>query len=81
MAPCPAMDDAERTSLILKKLQDGSLPARKSAVLWGGTGGGVPCAGCEALIHPPQIEFECHAGDVVMHLCRPCFSIWDAHVT
>jgi len=71
------MDAEERTKLIITKLNDGSLPAKPCAVLWGGTGTGAVCAGCEKPITPPQIEFECHADDgVVIHLCRPCHSIW-----
>jgi hypothetical protein len=71
------MDTTERTELIVRKLDNGALPAKPCAVLWGGTGTGVMCAACEEPIRAPQIEFECHADDgVVVHLCRPCYAIW-----
>lgn len=74
--------ETERTTVILRKLGDGSLPTTPCATLWGGTGTGVRCGACEQPISAPQIEFECHGSDgVIVHLCRPCFAIWDAHVT
>jgi hypothetical protein len=75
------MDTEERTARIVRKLQDGSLPAKPCATLWGGTGTGIMCAGCDEAISPPQIEFECHGqGGVIVRLCRPCFHIWDSLV-
>jgi hypothetical protein len=75
------MDTAERTALILRKLDDGSLPAKPCAVLWGGTGTGAACAGCDEPINPSQIEFECHGEDgVIVHICRSCYSAWDAQI-
>lgn len=75
------METAERSALIRRKVEDGSLPTKPCATLWGGTGTGERCAACGASIRAPEIEFECHGEEgLVVRLCRPCFIIWDSLV-
>jgi len=64
----------ERT-LVRERMRSGMLPRGPAHELFGGNGTGAICNCCDRIITPDQIEFEIHAGSVlVMH--SHCMRLW-----
>jgi hypothetical protein len=69
-------DRAEPERMLVRdRTQRGVLPRGPARELYGGNGTGATCSGCDRVIRPDQIEFEIHAGSVlIMH--SHCMRIW-----
>lgn len=77
------MEDATRIvdqsrherALVRERLQSGALPRGPARELFGGNGSGAICNCCDQVISPDPIEFEIHAGSVLM-MHSHCMRIW-----
>jgi hypothetical protein len=74
----------QERALVRERLRTGALPRGPAQELFGGNGTGVVCDGCDRVISADQIEFEIHAGSVVMmhsHCMRIWYDEWAANVS
>jgi len=77
------MDDASQIfdpaqherALVRERLRSGALPRGPAQEQFGGNGTGAICNCCDQVISPDQIEFEIHAGAVLM-MHSHCMRIW-----
>jgi hypothetical protein len=67
------------------RIASGRLPCVTHSRTWGGKGTGRPCALCDRLIQPPQIEYEVETttdgGTITLFFHRVCQSIWQIECT
>jgi hypothetical protein len=65
--------------VILRKLDDGTLPTQPPTV-YAGYGSGATCDACAAPIHPAEVEFKLDYPDVqpVLRLHFRCAAVWEA---
>jgi hypothetical protein len=70
--------DDGRHAAVREKVLAGLLPKVPCAEVWGGRGTGRRCLGCDALITPPDHEYECHMDDgALFYLCLHCLYAWE----
>ena len=74
------MEGAELRALILRKLEDGTLPCDRPREIFARSGRGDRCDACGESIHPLQVEYEFdspgHRHTVRLHL--ECAGLWEA---
>ena len=70
---CDAAEMAR--TLVRERIRTGVLPAGPAHELFGGHGTGAVCNCCDRVISANQVEFEIHAGSVLM-MHSHCMRIW-----
>ena len=77
--PVPVMNE---TGLVIRdKLVHGELRGGTPETIWGGTGTGQNCSGCDWPITREEFEYEVDYPDTsaAMHFHQACLFIWDRY--
>jgi hypothetical protein len=74
------MDRSNLRNVIVRKLDDGALPAEPPNKIYAGHGSGATCDACGDPIQPAQVEYELNYPDELrtfpLHLS--CAGLWEA---
>ena len=73
------MDKSTLRLMIQDKLTNGRLPRNYIPRVWGGTGNGEICDGCDETVTKAQMVMEGLSGkDFAVQFHLACFYVWDA---